>query len=88
MFNKDLNKLIRSSRLQMFFRICVLQDFAIFTGKNLRWSLFLITLDALLKGLLRKTLLSLLSRLSNLNIKCYKLIADINKLESIKNLLK
>ena len=49
MFNKDLNKLIRSSRLQMFFRICVLQDFAIFTGKNLRWSLFLITLDALLK---------------------------------------
>ena len=37
---------------------------------------------------MRKTLLSLLSRLSNLNIKCYKLIADINKLESIKNLLK
>ena len=49
MFDKDLNKLIRSSRLKMFFRIGVLQDLAIFTGKNLRWSLFLRTLDALLK---------------------------------------
>ena len=32
----------RSSRSQMFFKIGVLKNFAIFTGKHLRWSLFLI----------------------------------------------
>ena len=37
----------RSSRLQMIFKIDVLKDFAIFTGKHLCWSLFLITLQAL-----------------------------------------
>ena len=35
-----------NSRLQMFFSIDVLKIFAIFTGKNLRWSLFLIKLQA------------------------------------------
>ena len=29
-----------SSRLQMFFKICVLENFTIFTGKHLCWSLF------------------------------------------------
>ena len=36
----------RSSRSQMFFKIGVLKNFAIFTGKHLRWSLFLIKLQA------------------------------------------
>ena len=36
----------RSSRSQMFFKISVLKNFAIFTGKHLRWSLFLIKLQA------------------------------------------
>ena len=30
----------RSSRLQMFFEICVLKNFTIFTGKHLCWSCF------------------------------------------------
>ena len=34
----------RSSRLQMFFKIFVLKNFSIFTGKHLCWSLFLIKL--------------------------------------------
>ena len=34
-----------SSRLQMFFKISVLQNFAIFPGKHLSWSLFLIRLQ-------------------------------------------
>ena len=37
----------RSSRLQMIFKIDVLKDFAIFTGKHLCWSLFLIMFQAL-----------------------------------------
>ena len=37
----------RSSRLQMIFKIDVLKDFAIFTGKHLCWSLFLIMLQVL-----------------------------------------
>ena len=37
----------RSSSSQMFFKIGVLKNFAIFTGKHLRWSLFLIKLQAL-----------------------------------------
>ena len=36
----------RSSRLQMFFIIDVLKHFAIFTGKHLCWSLFLIKQQA------------------------------------------
>ena len=32
----------RSSRSQMFFKVGVLKSYAIFTGKHLRWSLFLI----------------------------------------------
>ena len=36
---------IRSSRLQMFFKIGVLKNFANFTGKHLCWSLFLIKLQ-------------------------------------------
>ena len=35
----------RSSRSQMFFKIAVLKIFAIFTGKHLCWSLFLIKLQ-------------------------------------------
>ena len=31
---------------QLFFKICAHKNFAIFTGKNLRWSLFLIKLQA------------------------------------------
>ena len=37
----------RSSRLHMIFKIDVLKDFAVFTGKHLYWSLFLIMLKAL-----------------------------------------
>ena len=36
----------RSSRSQMFFKIGVLKNFAMFTGKHLCWSLFLIKLQA------------------------------------------
>ena len=36
----------RSSRLQLFFKICVLRSFAIFTGKHLHQSLFLKNLQA------------------------------------------
>ena len=36
--------IIRSSCSQMFLKIGVLKQFAIFTGKNLCWSLFLIKL--------------------------------------------
>ena len=44
-----------SNRLQMFFKVAVLKNFAIFTGKHLCWSLFLIKYPAfrattLLKG--------------------------------------
>ena len=42
-----LNSRIRSNRLQMFFKIGVLKSFAIFRGKQLCWSLFLIKLQAL-----------------------------------------
>ena len=41
-----LSKTCRSSRLQMFFKIGVLKNFAIFTGKHLCWSLFLIKWQA------------------------------------------
>ena len=39
-----MSHLFRSSRSQMFFKIGVLKNFAIFTGKSLCWSLFLIKL--------------------------------------------
>ena len=42
----------RSSRSQMLFRIGVLQNFAIFTGKQLCWSLFLIKLQVFLQNTL------------------------------------
>ena len=38
--------LFRSSRLQMFFKVGVLKSYAIFAGKHLRWSLFLINLQS------------------------------------------
>ena len=47
----------RSSPSQMFFKIGVLKNFAMFTGKYLRWSLFLIKLPAckfIKKGLQRR----------------------------------
>ena len=36
----------RSSRSQMFFKISILKNFPMFTGKHLYWSLFLIKLQA------------------------------------------
>ena len=39
--------IFRSSRSQMLFKIGVIENFAIFPGKHLRWSLFLIKLQAL-----------------------------------------
>ena len=36
----------RSSRCQIFFKLGILKNFAIFTRKHLRWSLFLIKLQA------------------------------------------
>ena len=41
-----INSKCRSSRSQMFFKIDVLKNFIIFTGKHLCWSLFLIKLQA------------------------------------------
>ena len=41
-----IKTLCRSSRSQMFFKIGALKNFAIFTGKHLCWSLFLIKLQA------------------------------------------
>ena len=38
----SLETMYKSSRLQLFFKIGVLKNFAIFTGKHLCWSLFLI----------------------------------------------
>ena len=51
----SLETMYRSSRLQLFFKMGVLKNFAIFTGKHLCWSLFLIKYPAfrattLLKG--------------------------------------
>ena len=40
------NQTDRSSHLQMFFKIGILKNFAIFPGKHLCWSLFLIKLQA------------------------------------------
>ena len=36
----------RSSRSQMFFKVGVFKSYAIFVGKYLRWSLFLITFQS------------------------------------------
>ena len=44
----------RSNRSQMFFKISVLRNFAIFTGKHLYWSLFLIKLQASKQRYLKK----------------------------------
>ena len=48
------NKNFRSSRLQMFFKIGVLKNFVIFTGKRLCWSFFLTKLQALRPATLLK----------------------------------
>ena len=45
---------IKSNRLQIFFKIAVLKNFANFTGKKLRWSLFLIKLQAFRSATLLK----------------------------------
>ena len=37
---------VRSSHFQMFFKIGVVKNFTIFTGKHLSWNLFLIKLLA------------------------------------------
>ena len=41
-----IKNICRSIRSQMFFKIGALKNFAIFTGKHLCWSLFLIKLQA------------------------------------------
>ena len=46
--------LFRSRRSQRFFKIGVLKNFAILTGKHLHWRLFLIKLQALRRGTLLK----------------------------------
>ena len=45
-FHKEDNDIYGSGRSQMFFKIGVLKNFAIFTEKHLRWSLLLIKLKA------------------------------------------
>ena len=40
---KSSLRLFRSSRMKLFLRIGVFRNFPIFTGKRLRWSLFLIS---------------------------------------------
>ena len=47
--------MFRSNRLQMFFKIGVLRNFANFTGKHLCWSLFLIKSQARRPGTLLKS---------------------------------
>ena len=42
----DTISLFRSSYLLIFFKNCVLKNFATFTGKHLSWSLFIIKLQA------------------------------------------
>ena len=42
----DFDGEYRSSRWQMFFKIDALKNFAIFIGKHMCWSLFLIQLQA------------------------------------------
>ena len=44
--NGEPLKKIKSSRLQMFFKIGCIKSFAILTGKHPCWSHFLITLQA------------------------------------------
>ena len=44
---KNHLKTFKSSRSKMFFKIGVLKNYAIFTGKHLCWNLFLINLQAL-----------------------------------------
>ena len=53
-YKKLSEKRCRSSRVQMFFKLGVLADFAIFTGKHLCWSLFLIKLQGLRPATLLK----------------------------------
>ena len=43
-FHEEEDDIIRSSCSQLFLKISVLKKFAIFTGKRLSWSLFLIKL--------------------------------------------
>ena len=50
--NRSAN--FKSKRLQMFFKIGVLEKFLIFTGKQLRWSLLLIKLQTLRSATLLK----------------------------------
>ena len=46
-FQQRFHILFRSSRLEMFFKIDVLKNFGILIGKQQRWSLFLLKLQAL-----------------------------------------
>ena len=51
---KTLSLNFKSSRWQMFFKIDVLEKFAIFAGKYLCWSYFLIKLQAWKSAILLK----------------------------------
>ena len=51
---KSLSLNFRSSRLQMFFKIDVLQNLAMFAGKHMCWSYFLIKLQGWRTGLVLK----------------------------------
>ena len=55
-FSLNIDSSCRSSRSQMFFNIVVLKNFAIFSGKHLRWSLFLIKLQAWTLSFINKRL--------------------------------
>ena len=44
-WHKWVNSKFRISRSQMLFKICVLKNFTVLTGKHLCWSLFLIKLQ-------------------------------------------
>ena len=57
---------VGSSRSQMFFKIGVLKNFVIFTGKDLCWSLFFINLQN--KVLIQNKLLIKLKRDSNTGV--------------------
>ena len=59
-------KFIQKQPFTMFFKINVLKNFAIFTGKKLRWSLYFINLQAFRPG-------TFLKRDSNISVFLWKL---------------
>ena len=53
-FHEEADDIIRTSRLQMFFKVGALKNFAIFTEKHLCWILCLIKLQAFRPAILLK----------------------------------